>query len=138
MGTGAVSILASSGSEDEATTLRSIFSAFMSCPADIYTPALRTLIERLSAATVGLSALDALLQRLNTQYPSDIGVFAPLLMNVVHLQQGQSFFIGANELHAYVSGECIECMALSDNVVRAGLTPKFKDCETLGKMLRYK
>ncbi|CAJ0750428.1 1406_t:CDS:2, partial [Entrophospora sp. SA101] len=29
-------------------------------------------------------------------------------------------FLGANEPHAYLSGEC---MAASDNVVRAGLTP---------------
>ncbi|KAJ1424874.1 hypothetical protein B484DRAFT_451326 [Ochromonadaceae sp. CCMP2298] len=29
-------------------------------------------------------------------------------------QPGESFFIGANELHAYLSGECVECMALSD------------------------
>ena len=27
--------------------------------------------------------------------------------------------------------DCIECMACSDNVVRAGLTPKFKDVERL-------
>merc|ERR1712045_664575 len=31
-----------------------------------------------------------------------------------------------------------ECMACSDNVVRAGLTPKLKDVETLVKMLTYK
>ena len=31
----------------------------------------------------------------------------------------------------------MECMACSDNVVRAGLTPKFKDVENLCKMLTY-
>ena len=31
----------------------------------------------------------------------------------------------------------MECMACSDNVVRAGLTPKFKDVETLCEMLDY-
>lgn len=34
--------------------------------------------------------------------------------------------------------DCIECMACSDNVVRAGLTPKYKDVETLCEMLNYK
>lgn len=34
--------------------------------------------------------------------------------------------------------DCIECMACSDNVVRAGLTPKFKDVETLCSMLNYR
>ena len=32
----------------------------------------------------------------------------------------------------------MECMASSDNVVRAGLTPKFKDVSTLCSMLSYK
>jgi mannose-6-phosphate isomerase len=50
---------------------------------------------------------------------------------------GESFFMAANEPHAYVAGEIIECMACSDNVVRAGLTPKFKDVDTLVQMLTY-
>ena len=45
--------------------------------------------------------------------------------------------MGANEPHAYIYGDCIECMALSDNVVRAGLTPKFRDVNTLCSMLTY-
>jgi mannose-6-phosphate isomerase class I len=34
-------------------------------------------------------------------------------------------------------GDCVECMACSDNVVRAGLTPKLKDVETLVQMLTF-
>ena len=45
--------------------------------------------------------------------------------------------MGANEPHAYIHGDCVECMALSDNVVRAGLTPKFRDVSTLCSMLTY-
>lgn len=45
--------------------------------------------------------------------------------------------LAANEPHAYLKGDCIECMATSDNVVWAGLTPKFKDAETLINMLTY-
>lgn len=45
--------------------------------------------------------------------------------------------MAANEPHAYVAGEIIECMACSDNVVRAGLTPKFKDVDNLVEMLTY-
>jgi len=36
-----------------------------------------------------------------------------------------------NEPHAYLKGDCIEYQASSDNVVRVGLTPKYKDKETL-------
>lgn len=37
-----------------------------------------------------------------------------------------------------IISDCMECMACSDNVVRAGLTPKYKDVETLCEMLEYK
>ena len=33
--------------------------------------------------------------------------------------------------------DCIECMACSDNTIRAGLTPKYKDLDTLCKCLTY-
>lgn len=37
----------------------------------------------------------------------------------------------------YCPADCIECMACSDNVVRAGLTPKHIDVGTLISMLDY-
>lgn len=36
------------------------------------------------------------------------------------------------------SSDIVECMATSDNVVRAGLTPKLRDVETLVNMLTYR
>ena len=36
-----------------------------------------------------------------------------------------------------LSLDCIECMACSDNTVRAGLTPKYIDVNTLCDMLNY-
>ena len=53
------------------------------------------------------------------------------------IQPGEAMFLRANLPHAYLSGDCVECMACSDNVVRAGLTPKFMDVETLCEMLDY-
>lgn len=38
---------------------------------------------------------------------------------------------------AYLHGDAVEVMARCDNVVRAGLTPKFKDVRVLGEMLSY-
>lgn len=76
-------------------------------------------------------------------------------------------FLGPNLPHAYIAGDCIECMACSDNVVRAhrmehalpqrsrslpaeiaiaffpavqvraGCTGKFKDVDNLVAMLTY-
>ena len=76
--------------------------------------------------------------RLEKQYPADVGVIAAFFLNHVKLAPGEALFLGPNEPHAYLSGECVECMATSDNVVRAGLTPKHRDVQTLCSMLTYK
>ncbi|XP_075361769.1 mannose-6-phosphate isomerase isoform X3 [Mycteria americana] len=78
-----------------------------------------------------------LLLRLHSQYPGDIGCFAIYFLNLVRLEPGEAMFLGANEPHAYLQGDCVECMACSDNTVRAGLTPKFIDVLTLCEMLNY-
>ena len=75
--------------------------------------------------------------RLAMQFPGDSGAMAPFLLNYLLIAPGESFYMAANEPHAYVAGEIIECMACSDNVVRAGLTPKFKDVDNLVSMLTY-
>jgi mannose-6-phosphate isomerase class I len=56
--------------------------------------------------------------RLAQQFPGDPGAMAPLFLNYLLIAPGESFFMAANEPHAYVAGEIIECMACSDNVVR--------------------
>jgi mannose-6-phosphate isomerase len=47
------------------------------------------------------------------------------------MKVGDSFVISPDEPHAYISGELMEAMVNSDNVVRGGLTPKLKDTNTL-------
>ncbi|CAO2185470.1 unnamed protein product [Urochloa humidicola] len=85
-----------------------------------------------------LTDKEQLVLSLEKQYQEDVGVLAALFFNYVKLSPGEALYIGANEPHAYLSGECIECMATSDNVVRAGLTPKYIDVQTLCSMLTYK
>ena len=75
--------------------------------------------------------------RLAAQFPGDIGVFAPFLLNVITLNPGDAVFLAANEPHAYISGDCVEVMACSDNVVRMGCTPKLRDTSVLVDMLTY-
>lgn len=81
--------------------------------------------------------LSELLTRLNSQFPQDIGLFCSFYLNYVKLQPGESLFLRALDCHAYLSGDIMECMAASDNVVRAGFTPKFKDVKNLTEMLTY-
>ncbi|KAJ3477837.1 hypothetical protein NLG97_g8732 [Lecanicillium saksenae] len=81
--------------------------------------------------------LSELVVRLDSQFEDDIGLFVLFFLNFVKLQAGEALFLVADDIHAYVSGDIIECMAASDNVVRAGFTPKFKDVSTLVDMLTY-
>lgn len=81
--------------------------------------------------------LSELLIRLNSQFPRDVGLFCSFYLNYVKMQPGEALFLRALDCHAYLSGDIMECMAASDNVVRAGFTPKFKDVENLTQMLTY-
>lgn len=74
---------------------------------------------------------------LNEYYPLDIGVLSALMLNYVVLQPGESMFLKAGTLHAYLSGTALEIMANSDNVIRGGLTPKHVDIEELLKTVSF-
>lgn len=79
-----------------------------------------------------------ILRRLRPCYgQSDAGLLAPFLMNIVTVPPGRGLFIGPNVPHAYLDGDLVECMACSDNVIRAGLTAKYKDVETLLETVSY-
>lgn len=67
----------------------------------------------------------------------DVGLFVLFFLNYRTLQRGEAVFLKADVPHAYLKGNIIECMANSDNVVRAGLTPKFVDVETLANITQY-
>jgi mannose-6-phosphate isomerase len=67
--------------------------------------------------------------RIYDQFPGDVGTLAVFFLNYVKLQPGEAIYLAANEPHAYLSGELVEAMANSDNVIRAGLTPKLRDTE---------
>ncbi|EUC56226.1 mannose-6-phosphate isomerase [Rhizoctonia solani AG-3 Rhs1AP] len=134
----AASALSSSPS-DPKSALRDVFGALMSAPSDQIQSALDQLIKRYESggATPVESEVADLAQTLAKQYPGDVGVFCVFLLNVVKLNPGEAMFLQADEPHAYITGDIIECMATSDNVVRAGLTPKLRDVPTLISMLTY-
>jgi mannose-6-phosphate isomerase len=71
-------------------------------------------------------------------HPGDIGVLAPLLLNIVTLEPGEAIFLPAGEMHSYLRGCGVELMANSDNVLRGGLTGKFKDIPELLNILSYR
>jgi mannose-6-phosphate isomerase len=80
------------------------------------------------------AAYDAIV-RMNVDHPHDIGLVCSLLMNHRIVEPGQALFMGAGGLHAYIRGVGVELMANSDNVIRAGLTPKHIDVPELVRVL---
>jgi mannose-6-phosphate isomerase len=84
-----------------------------------------------------LSEEERLFIQLDDLYPGDPGVFQVFILNLLTLNPGDSLFIPPNTPHAYLSGDIVECMATSDFVIRAGLTPKVKDLESLCEVVEY-
>lgn len=76
-----------------------------------------------------------LINLVNSRYPGDRGLLVALVMNLVYLAPGESAYTPDGQVHAYISGTAIELMNPSDNVMRAGLTPKHIDEEELIKIL---
>lgn len=64
-------------------------------------------------------------------YPGDPGAVASLMLNRFTLEPGESAYVGAGVVHAYLAGLGLETMASSDNVLRAGLTHKKIDVAAL-------
>ncbi|BGO96634.1 Mannose-6-phosphate isomerase [Rhodotorula toruloides] len=77
---------------------------------------------------------------LKTYGEEDVGVLASLaLMNILRLRAGEGAWILADDLHAYVEGDIIECMANSDNMVAHGLgTSEQGGISTFVEMLSYR
>ncbi len=134
-------------SAENKTVLQAAFAALMSASEADLAAATKSLVESAStagpefaghgvASTSG-STLAELVTRLHAQFGTDYGLFVLFFLNFVTLNPGEALFLQADDIHAYVSGDIIECMASSDNVVRAGFTPKFKDVDTLVSMLTY-
>jgi mannose-6-phosphate isomerase len=74
---------------------------------------------------------EKLFLEMNEKYPGDVGLLSIFFLKLFTLKKGQAMYIPAGVPHAYLKGNIVECMASSDNVIRAGLTPKFKDIPAL-------
>jgi mannose-6-phosphate isomerase len=90
--------------------------------------------ERVAAGGGEYAAACAATARTAGDHPGDLGVVASLLLRYVVLRPGEAIFLPAGGPHAYLRGTGVELLANSDNVVRAGLTPKHIDVPELLKL----
>lgn len=124
--------------EEDVENFKILFHKIMTAPQNLVEEQLFSLNERIKSMNeADLTEELRLFARVYEQFPGDNGCVCAFIFNYVCLEVGECIYIGANEPHAYLNGDCIECMACSDNVVRAGLTPKFKDIPTLCSLLNY-
>jgi mannose-6-phosphate isomerase len=114
--------------------LASFFAGLLSLQGEQKEVALMMLIMK---AKLSPTPLFNLITELEEQYPGDVGLFAPLILNVIALKPGQAMYLDAETPHAYIKGTGLEIMANSDNVLRAGLTPKYMDVKELVSCTRF-
>lgn len=120
--------------------LKTAFTALMTADANAVAEQVEILDDRLQQKQQQqqqLTPKEQLVVRLHQQYPHDVGVLSVFFLNLLQLKAGEAIYLPANEPHAYISGQLVECMATSDNVIRAGLTPKLRHTEVLCESLTY-
>lgn len=76
-------------------------------------------------------------RELAEHHPGDPGVLAGLLCNRILIRPGESVFLRAGLMHAYLRGSGVEIMANSDNVLRGGLTAKHIDIDELARIVDF-
>lgn len=126
---------------DETTIVKQFYSTLIRKSVgepQLYGNLVESLAESILTRGNRISEQEQLFLELKKCYPSsDIGLILILLMNLVQLTSGQALNISAGIPHAYISGNIIECMTNSDNVVRIGLTNKYKDVAALLEILDF-
>jgi mannose-6-phosphate isomerase len=104
---------------------------------DVLVAAVVAACARVAARGGEYAAACAATARLAEDHPEgDLGIVASLLLRYMVLQPSEAVFLPAGGPHSYLRGTGVELLANSDNVVRAGLTPKHIDVPELLKLIR--
>lgn len=104
------------------------------------TAALQAWIDRVATSTPAPDSDEHWLlavHRATAQRTPDRGLPFVVLLHRLRLKPGQALFLPAGVPHAYLGGAAVELMANSDNVLRAGLTEKHVDPQTLLEVVRF-
>ena len=117
--------------------LEFFFKALMNMDEDLKIRVVETAVRAAASMRTATDPAFDWMVRLYDAYQIDVGVLAPVLLNLVCLAPGQAMYLPAGQLHAYLDGLGIELMANSDNVLRGGLTPKHVDVPELMKVLNF-
>jgi len=83
--------------------------------------------RRLNAVEMDIKRAYQTVVEIAEHHPDDVGVVISLMLNRMTLQPGEAAYLETGVIHAHLKGLCLEVMANSDNVLRAGLTSKHID-----------
>ena len=98
----------------------------------------RAMLRELETTERGMGQVEHFVfRKLLYDFPGDRCVFAPLFLNCIKLNPGESMTIDEGQLHSYVDGLCFEVMSSSDNTIRGGLTEKFIDVLELFTIMKF-
>ncbi|SMF47982.1 mannose-6-phosphate isomerase, type 1 [Alteromonadaceae bacterium Bs31] len=90
------------------------------------------LIDDLAGKHFKKTQIEFWIQRWVSRNPGiNTGILTLYFLNLVKMNAGEAIYQPPGLLHAYMEGQNIELMANSDNVLRAGLTPKHIDVPEL-------
>ncbi|MEV6976453.1 mannose-6-phosphate isomerase, class I [Kitasatospora sp. NPDC093806] len=124
--------------EDESEALSRALAAVLTLDGPAAAATVRDTAEAVGkAAAADPDGPYAPYTRISRDFPGDVGLIAGLLLNHVRLRAGQALYLGAGVPHAYLHGVCVELQANSDNVLRAGLTPKHIDVPELLRVVEF-
>ncbi len=116
--------------------LKEFFSGLLTLPREKQQAVVVEAAENAKKQTGRHPAFEWVLN-LHKNYPEDIGVLSPAILNLIILAPGEALFLPAGELHAYLKGLGMELMANSDNVLRGGLTRKHIDPSELLSVVSF-
>ena len=125
----------------EKAALKTLFASLMTANESIIHHQLDILVKRYRSQATQDNDIAQLVLKLNEQFPGDIGIFCPFILNYVQLEPGQAIFLGAGEPHAYISGgkpkllhtRIREPLILMNNHYRMHrMHGQFRQCHTRG------
>ncbi|WP_030233069.1 mannose-6-phosphate isomerase, class I [Streptomyces sp. NRRL S-350] len=128
---GLAPVIAPLEGEDESEALRGALAAAIALDEETVRQTVEALARTLPDGDYAPYA------RIAKDFPDDRGVVTGMLLNHFRLRAGEALYLGAGVPHAYLSGVCVELQANSDNVLRAGLTPKHVDVPELLKVVVF-
>ena len=118
--------------KEEFTDLKPFYSYLMKMPVDQCDAMLISLQDYLKTIDcTDKNQAHYWASRAFEKYGLDKGIFSIYFFNLVKLSPGEAIYQEAGVPHAYLQGQNVEIMANSDNVFRAGLTPKHIDIDLL-------